>query len=142
MSHAFVMLVALSGLGCQNKTGDSSDPPAALVPTPASPAQDAPAAIPSPAQAAPAAGTSPSPEASSAGMATSPEAPAASTTPPPYPRYFTEPYSDPEALYSTPSGCLYATLYSFVWGKDPGIPSAAEIEASALGYGSPSGTGH
>jgi hypothetical protein len=134
MSHAFVMLMALSGLGCQNKPVNSSDTPAALTPAPVNPAQEAPAAGPVPSPAAPAAGTSASPEAPSPSTGAAPEAPSTGMTPPPYPRFFAEPYPDIEALYSTHGGILYATLYSFVWGKDPGIPSASEIEASVPAY--------
>ena len=101
MSPAIVMLVALSGLGCQNKT-DSRELPVVLSPAAASP---------------------------------SPEVHSASTSPPPYPRYYPESYPDPEDLYNSRLGCLRATLYSFVFGKDPGIPSASEIEASVFGYG-------
>ena len=117
MQAAILMLVALTGLGCQNKPIDSTDPPAVLTPAPASPSQEAPAAE-----------TTASP---------SPEAPPAETTatPPPYPRYFPETYPDPEAVYGDPLGILHATLYSFVFGHDPGIPSAHEIEASVLGNG-------
>jgi hypothetical protein len=139
MSHAFIMLVALSGLGCQNKPVEPSDAPAALSPAPTIPAQaqETPAAIPAPPPASPSASTSGSPEAPSPTTSAAPAAALEGTTPPPYPRYFTEPYPDPEALYSTHAGILYATLYSFVWGKDPGIPGPGEIEASAFADGPP-----
>jgi hypothetical protein len=103
MSHAFVVLVALTGLGCQNKTGDSSDLPAVLSPAPVSP---------------------------------SPTESSGSTSPPPYPHYEFETFPDPEAMYSTRLGRISSTLYSFLFGRDPGIPSQREIEDSALRYGS------
>jgi hypothetical protein len=102
MSYTFVMLVVVSGLGCQNKPAPSSDLPVITNAAPASP---------------------------------SVEALSGSTTPPPYPRYFPETFPDPEAAYSNHLSSLRATLYSFVFGKDPGIPSAREIEASVYGYG-------
>ncbi len=102
MSYAFVMLVAATGLGCQNKPVESSDLPAVLSAAPAAP---------------------------------SVESNAASATPPPYPRYFPESYPDAEANYANWCSSLGATLYSFVWGHDPGISSASEIEASVFGYG-------
>jgi hypothetical protein len=101
MSCTFVMLVALSGLGCQNKPGDSSDVPVVLNPAP----------------------ESPSPEALSGG-----------TSPPPYPRYYPETLPDIEAMYGNRCSSMRATLYSFVFGRDPGIPTAREIEASVFGY--------
>lgn len=104
MHGAILMLVTLTGLGCQNKPIDSTDLPAVLTATPESPAPEAPAS-------------------------------ATTATPPPYPRYSPETYFDPEALYSDHLSALHATLYSFVFGHDPGIPSAREIEASALGTG-------
>jgi hypothetical protein len=103
MSHAFVVLVALTGLGCQNKTGDSSDLPAAVIAPPVSP---------------------------------SPAVPSAGESPQPYSRYEFETYPDPEAMYSTRLGRIGSTLYSFLFGRDPGIPSQREIEESALRYGS------
>jgi hypothetical protein len=104
MQAAVVMLMALTGLGCQNKPVDSTDMPSVLTPAPA--------------PASP-----------------SPEAPTTETTatPPPYPRFFPEAYPDIEDLYSTHLGIMSATLYSFVFGHDPGIASAQEIEASVLG---------
>ncbi len=133
MQGAIVMLLALTGLGCQNKPVDSTDLPAVLTPAPATPSPEAPAAattaIPSPETQAAATTASPSPETSAA---------TTTATPPPYPRYFPETYPDIEELYSTHLGSLYATFYSFVFGHDPGIPSAREIEASVLGNeGSP-----
>ena len=117
MQGAILMLVAVTGLGCQNKPIDSTDPPAVLTPAPASPSPEAPAAETTASE--------------------SPEAPAAETTatPPAYPRYFPETYPDVEDIYSTHLGSLYATFYSFVFGHDPGIPSAQEIEASVIGNG-------
>jgi hypothetical protein len=96
-----LMLVALSGLGCQNKTENPSDLPAVLA---------APAASPAP------------------------ETPAVTTTPPPYPRYFPQNYPDPDAMYTTHMDSFRATLYSFIFGHDPGMPSAKEIEESVFGY--------
>jgi hypothetical protein len=104
MQAAIVMLMALSGLGCQNKPADLTDLPPVLAP--ASSAE------------------SPAPEAPTTET---------TTTPPPYPRYFPETYPDIEDLYSTHLGIMTATLYSFVFGHDPGIASAQEIEASVLG---------
>jgi hypothetical protein len=104
MSPALVMLVALTGLGCQNTAGNSSDLPTVLNPPAISPP---------------------------------PEVFSSSTSPPPYPRYVPETYPDLEAMYSDHLSSLRATLYSFVFGHDPGIPSAREIEASVFGYGNP-----
>jgi hypothetical protein len=104
MHGAILMLVALTGIGCQNKPVDSTDLPPVLTPAPASTSLEAPAA-------------------------------AATTSPPPYPRYFGPTYPDVEEMYSTHLGSLRATFYSFVFGHDPGIPSAAEIEASVFGDG-------
>ena len=101
MSYTFVMLVALNGLGCQNKPGDSGDLPVVLNPAPASP---------------------------------SPAALSGGTSPPPYPRYYPEIFPDFDAMYGTRCSRMRATLYSFVFGHDPGIPSAEEIEASVSGY--------
>jgi hypothetical protein len=109
MQGAIVMLMAMTGLGCQNKPVDSTDLPAVLSAAPASPSPETPTA-----------------------------ATTETTTPPPYPRFFFETFPDPEAVYSDP---LSAALYSFVFGHDPGIPSAQEIEASALGTGTESGIG-
>ena len=99
--NSFLMLVALSGLGCQNKTADQVDLPTVLSPAPASPSI----------VAAP-----------------------AGTTPPPYPRYYPENLPDVEEMYSNHWSSFHATLYSFVFGHDPGIPSAREIEESVFGY--------
>ncbi len=119
MQAAILMLMALSGLGCQNKPVDSTEMPQVLAPAPSatSPAPEAPVA-PAPSTGSPA-----------------PEAPTTETTatPPPYPRYFPESYPDIEDLYSTHLGIMTATLYSFVFGHDPGIASAQEIEASVFG---------
>jgi hypothetical protein len=112
MQGAIVMLMAMTGLGCQNKPVDSTDLPAVLSAAPASPSPETPAA-----------------------------ATTETTTPPPYPRYLFETFPDPEAVYSDPLSAVHATLYSFVFGHDPGIPSAQEIEASALGTGTGTGTG-
>ena len=38
MSHTFVLLVAMSGLGCQNKPVEPGDLPPVISPAPASPA--------------------------------------------------------------------------------------------------------
>ena len=102
MHGAVVMLVALTGLGCQNKPVDSTDLPAVLTPAPVSPSLEAPTA-------------------------------ATTSTPAPYPRYSLEAYPDVEEMYRTHLGSLHATFYSFVFGHDPGIPSAHEIEASVYG---------
>ncbi len=119
MQAAILMLMALSGLGCQNKPADSTDLPQVLAPasSAASPAPEAPVA------------------AASSAASPAPEAPTTetTTTPPPYPRYFPETFPDIEDLYSTHLGIMTATLYSFVFGHDPGIASAQEIEASVWG---------
>jgi hypothetical protein len=137
MSHAFVMLVALSGLGCENKPGEPSDPQAAPSPAAASPAQEAAPAAASPAQDAAGGTSTPAVEAPAAIPTAPPVTTPLSASPPPYPRFYPETFPDVEDLYSTHAGRMYATFYSFVWGKDPGIPSASEIEASALGNGNP-----
>ena len=41
MSHTFVLLVAMSGLGCQNKPVEPGDLPPVISPAPASPAPEA-----------------------------------------------------------------------------------------------------
>ena len=103
MLCTFVTLVALSGLGFQNKPIESSDLPAVLSTAPAAPAV---------------------------------EAVAPSTMPPPYPRYYAESFpTTVEANYADCWSSFHATLYSFIFGRDPGIPSASEIEASVYGYG-------
>ena len=94
------MLVALSGLGCQNKTADQVDLPTVLSPPRRLARQSWPHA---------------------------------GTTPPPYPRYYPENSPDVEEMYSNHWSSFHATLYSFVFGHDPGIPSAREIEESVFG---------
>ena len=145
MSPALVMLVALSGLGCGNKPAETSGPLEVLVPADASqaqaaapattsPAADAPGAIPSPPQAATPGTMSPAADAPGASPSLPPVTTSVSPSPPPYPRYYPETDPDVEDLYSTHAGILFATFYSFVWGKDPGIPSAAKSRSRRVGH--------
>ncbi len=164
MLASFVVAFALCNLGCQNKNVDpqaeaappmtqSVDVPApgAIAPTaaPAVPAATTPAQTSTAAPAVPAATTpAQTSTAAPAVPATTPLAPAITTAAPAglfqeYPdpllfqtHYPRPSYDDTIDLYPTHGGAIHATIYSFFWGKDPNIPSAAEIEESVYGPGS------
>jgi hypothetical protein len=107
MQATMVMLIALGGLGCQN------------------PVSDLPPILPDVRQSA----SQPSTDASSV----TPESPAApaSPAPMPYPGPPQDPFGDPNAGDDDSFGtCVRNTFCSFFIGRDPGIPTAAEIEAA------------
>jgi hypothetical protein len=122
MQGAMVLLMALSGLGCQNRSDGVADAPTAPSAVVA-PAVDAPA-VAAPAIAAPTI------------AAPTVDALPVSTAPPPYPRYYPEIDANVESGYRTPWDAMRATFCSFFLGKDPDVPTAREIEASVYGYGS------
>jgi hypothetical protein len=108
MQAAFVVAIALTGLGVQNKSNDLSDVP----PVYSSSDEPVHSAIDS-------AITNPYPR---------------YTTPSSYSGYYQRSYGDDVSdVYPTHWDALHATLYSFVWGHDPDVPTVAEIEASVYG---------
>ena len=112
MQMPLVMMLALSGLGCQN--GDSN-----VIDTPPLPGHSIDA--------------SPftSPQDNGGAITTY----SGSFVSSPYPEIGTRVY-DPYSTAAEPldwhTGLRY-TLYSFVWGRDPNVSTAREIEASVYG---------
>jgi hypothetical protein len=104
MQGAVVILMALSGLGCQNKSADAGDLPTSVSPI------VSPLANPLPISANPL---------------------PSSTIPPPYPSYYFEPDAVPD---TTPRGVLRNTLSSFCLGRDRDVRTPREIEASVFGF--------
>jgi hypothetical protein len=107
MQATVVMLIALGGLGCQN------------------PVSDLPPILPDVRQSA----SQPSTDAS----ASTPDSPAAPATPAPtaYPGTTQGPFDYADSPDDESFGrCMRNTFCSFFIGHDPGIPSAAEIEAA------------
>jgi hypothetical protein len=107
MQAMVVMLIALGGLGCQNPEEKVPVPPPIAVPVPESaPVAEQPAA--------------PSSE----------TAPAYAPAPYPLPSYYGGPYPYDAPDDDSFGACLRDTLYSFVYGRSPGVPSVREIESA------------
>lgn len=108
MQAAFVMAIALTGLGCQNKSTDLGDiPPVFTRETqPVYSSVETLGTHPYPSYASPS---------SYSGY---------------YPRSYVDDISD---VYPSHSDVLRATLCSFVLGRDPGVTTVREIEASVYG---------
>jgi hypothetical protein len=115
MHAVVVMLIALGGLGCQN--------PASTAP-PALPAVEVPASQPATPAVSPLSDVGPT--APLGDVSTTDNAP-----PPPYPVYSGGPFAN-AAVPEDDSfrTCLRNTFCSFFIGKDPGVPTAREIEAA------------
>jgi hypothetical protein len=118
MQATVVVLIALGGLGCQNPVSDLPPFLPDVRQSAGQPSTDASSVTPdSPAS------SQPSTDAGSV----SPASPA----PLAYPVYGQGPSGYPEAVEDDSFGtCMRNTFCSFFIGHDPGIPSAAEIEAS------------
>jgi hypothetical protein len=100
MPGAVVMAIALTSLGCHNKSGDVSYLP---------------------------------PASSSIGSGYTNPYPRY-TTPSSYSGFYTRSFSDDVSdVYPTHWDAVRATLCSFVLGRDPGVATAREIEASVYG---------
>ena len=107
MQATVVLLIALAGLGCQN------------------PVSDLPPVLPDVRQSA----GQPSGEVSSVQPATT-----GYTAPAPYPVYIQDPSACSESADEDSfRRCVRNTFCSFFIGRDPGIPTAREIEASYYG---------
>jgi hypothetical protein len=107
MQATVVMLIALGGMGCQN------------------PVSDLPPVLPDVRQSAGQPSTEASPVTSD-----SPAAPA-SPAPTAYPGTTQSPFDYADAADDESFGtCVRNTFCSFFIGRDPGIPTAAEIEAA------------
>ena len=129
MHATVVMLIALSGLGCQNPEGVSAPtspaatPPAATPPATAPPAATPPAATP-PATAPPA---EVGPAASGSGPISGYDyAPPAYGT---FPSAVCDCVADPAGRDSL-GRCLNDTFCSFIIGRSPDVPSVRQIEAA------------
>jgi len=106
MQGAVVMVIALSGLGCNNKSCDVSNAP---------------------------------PGCRSTGCACT-NAYAGYAAPSSHSGYDSRSYrGDDSPAYTSHVGLLRGTIYSFVFGHDPDVPTAREIEESVYGR---SGSGH
>jgi hypothetical protein len=113
MQIPFVIMLTLSGLGCQNGASPAID-------TPPLPGHQIDAQPFTSSQGNGGAGTT-----YSGSFATSP-----------YPeigRRVYDRYSSTEQPTDWHTNLRY-TLYSFVWGRDPDVSTAREIEASVYGY--------
>jgi hypothetical protein len=113
MQIPFVMMLALTGLGCQNKTGvvvDSRRLTGYQVESP--------------------------PSASYQGVGNSTSSFSGSFAPTPYPDIPSRLYnSNSEPSSTNWHAGLRSTLYSFVVGRDPDVSTVREIEASVYGSG-------
>lgn len=112
MQIPLVMMLALSGLGCQNGAS-------AVIDTPPLPGHQIDA----------------QPFTISQGSGGATTTYSGSFAPSPYPEIGTrlyDRYSSNEPI-DWHTGLRY-TLYSFVWGRDPDVSTAREIEASVYGY--------
>jgi hypothetical protein len=118
MQATVVMLIALGGLGCQN------------------PVSDLPPFLPDVRQSAGQPSTEASPVTSDSPASSQPSTDAGSVTsaspaPTAYPVYGQGPSGYPETVEDESFGtCMRNTFCSFFIGRDPGIPTAAEIEAA------------
>jgi hypothetical protein len=114
MQIAFVMMLALTGLGCQNKTSVAVD----ASPLPGYQVESPPPAI-------------------EQGGGNSMSTYSGSFAPTPYPEIPSRIYTRPEDPRSPNWHAeLRTTLYSFVIGHDPDVATAREIEASIYGVDS------
>ena len=113
MQIPLVMMLALSGLGCQNGAN-------AVIDTLPMPGHQIDAL----------------PFTSSQGTAGGGSVPYANTfTPSPYPEIGTRVYDRYSSYEPTDWHAEWRkTLYSFVWGRDPDVSTAREIEASVYGF--------
>lgn len=155
MQGAVVMLLALSGLGCQNPKEAALPPPppgAEAATTPSSLSASRPQAgetPPAPLHGQD--GVTPTPGGGSADVARPPSIPAAPpladgmppgsgpagegavtfVPPPPYPVYSGGPFTALDLHEDNSFGsCVRNTFWSFFIGRDPNVPSASEIEAA------------
>jgi hypothetical protein len=111
MQIPLVMMLALTGLGCQNGPSDVIDTP----PLPAYQIDARPVT-----------------SAQDTGRVTSTYSGSFASTP--YPEIGTRVYNRYASYEPTDwHTSLRYTLYSFVWGRDPNISTAREIEASVYG---------
>jgi hypothetical protein len=112
MQIPLVMMLALIGLGCQNEAS-------AVIDTPPLPGYHIDA----------------QPFTSSQGAGGATMNYSGSFASSPYPQIGTHVYDTPPLSQPTDwhTGLRY-TLYSFVWGRDPDVSTAREIEASVYGY--------
>ncbi len=154
MQGTIVMLLALGGIGCQNPTeGPPPTPPGAqagATPSP-SPSNGAQAgATPSSASnGAPTGVATPPSDAGQADVAPPPSIPGTPplaegrpipgptgndatnfVPPPPYPVYSGGPFSALDVQDDSFGTCVRYTLWSFIIGRDPNVPSACEIESA------------
>jgi hypothetical protein len=128
MQAAFVIGIALAGLGCQNKTNDLSDVPPVFSSTGSTETKPD--------------STETKPGTIEAKQDTAETKPGGNM-PDPYPRYtIPSSYSgtyqrshneDVSDVYPTHWDVMRSTLCSFVLGRDPELNTAAEIEASVYG---------
>lgn len=106
MQATVVMLIALGGLGCQNPASD-------LPPIPA---------VGGEVEAPSSESTAPAP------------APAITPYPSGYPAYGVSPILTGDIPEDNSfRGCVRSTVWSFIIGRDPDVPSAREIEAAYYG---------
>jgi hypothetical protein len=114
MQVSMVMILALTGLGCENKSADAPDTvPAVFVQGDAAPV------------------------ASFQGGAYTPGNYASSFASTPYPEIPSHLYSAPTLAHDSDwHACVRSTVYSFVFGHDPDVVTIREIESSVYGdYG-------
>lgn len=154
MQGALVMLLTLSGLGCQNPKESPPPPPGAEAGIAALPAPRTQAGIAPPSSpvspAAPGNARPMSPDGGQADVAPLPSIPTAPplgdgtaasgptgdgatsfVPPPPYPVYSGGPFSGLDVHEDNSfGGCARNTFWSFFIGRDPNVPSARDIEAA------------